>query len=221
MLTSFLLGILLSVTDTGLQRPDVEYKIFQFPADQIPRIDGVADDWSIVPDEYAIGMDQLKETVAGMGQQHDPKNLDVKVKVGWVKGLNQLYFLYEASDNYWDFASPDLHNDIFEVVVDGDLSGGPLIRQMHPNTVMKNKLDTHFSFHGVHLRRTTIFRHLPRARIGRWSGAASRGSGNCPMPMQLDHTSSNMAKVVSSCLNSSLRLLTLPLQNHREQWRPN
>jgi hypothetical protein len=57
----------------------------------------------------------------------DPKDLDIKVKVGWVKGLNRLYFLYEAYDNYWDFADPGLHNDTFEVVVDGDRSGGPLI----------------------------------------------------------------------------------------------
>jgi hypothetical protein len=61
----------------------------------------------------------------------DPKDLDVKVKVGWVKGLNRLYFLYEAYDNYWDFSRPDLHNDIFEVVVDGDASGGPLIDMYH------------------------------------------------------------------------------------------
>ena len=31
--------------------------------------------------------------------------------MGWVKGLNRLYFLYEAYDNYWDFADPGLHND--------------------------------------------------------------------------------------------------------------
>jgi len=49
------------------------------------------------------------------------------VKVGWVRGQNHLYFLYEAQDNYWDFARDDLHNDIFEVVIDGDRSGGPLI----------------------------------------------------------------------------------------------
>ena len=76
------------------------------------------EDWSIVPDSYAIGTEQLKETVIGIGNKHDRKNLDVKVKVGWVKGLNQLYFLYEAQDNYWDFARGDLHNDIFEVVID-------------------------------------------------------------------------------------------------------
>ena len=44
-----------------------------------------------------------------------------------MKGLSRLYFLYEADDDYWDFSEPGLHNDTFEVVVDGDLSGGPLI----------------------------------------------------------------------------------------------
>lgn len=141
----------------GLERPDVEFQIFQFPADRIPRIDGNAEDWSLVPDSYVIGMDQLRETVMGIGDKRDPTNLDVKVKVGWVKGQNHLYFLYEASDNYWDYAREDLHNDIFEVVVDGDLSGGPLIRQMHPNEKLREKLDTHFLFHGVHAQNYHIF----------------------------------------------------------------
>lgn len=141
----------------GLERPNVEYKIFQFPANQIPRIDGDSADWALVPDSYKIGSDQLKDTVGGRGEKRDPKNLDVSVKVGWVKGLNQLYFLYEAYDNYWDFASTDLHNDIFEVVVDGDLSGGPLIRQMHPNLKLKDKLETHALFHGVHAQNYHIF----------------------------------------------------------------
>lgn len=141
----------------GLERPDVEFKVFQFPANQIPRIDGKTDDWAIVPESYAIGTDQLRETVIGIGDKHDPKNLDVKVKVGWVKGQNHLYFLYEASDNYWDFARADLHNDIFELVVDGDLSGGPFIRQMHPDATLRDKLDTHFLFHGVHAQNYHIF----------------------------------------------------------------
>ncbi len=47
----------------GLERPEVEFKVFQFPADKIPHIDGNAEDWSVVPDSYAIGMDQLRETV--------------------------------------------------------------------------------------------------------------------------------------------------------------
>ena len=107
--------------------------MFQFPADQIPRIDGKDDDWAMVPESYAIGMDQLEDTEfpGGHGTERDPKKLDVKVKVGWVKGLNRLYFLYEANKDYWDFSRTDLHNDIFEVVVDGDVSGGPLIDMYH------------------------------------------------------------------------------------------
>lgn len=142
---------------TGLERPQVEFKIFQFRGNQIPRIDGDPADWSQVPESYSIGNDQLRETVVGIGDRRDPKDLDVKVKVGWVAGQNQLYFLYEASDDYWDFARPDLHNDIFEVVVDGDLSGGPLIRQMHPNLNLREKLATHFLYHGVHAQNYHIF----------------------------------------------------------------
>ena len=143
--------------NSGLSRPEVEYLVFQFPADRIPRIDGDASDWSIVPEAYAIGQDQLRETVIGIGDKQDLTNLDVKVKVGWVKGQNHLYFLYEANDNFWDFAREDLHNDIFEVVIDGDLSGGPLIRQMHPQPRLRDKLETHFLYHGVHAQNYHIF----------------------------------------------------------------
>ena len=57
----------------GLERPDVTFKIFQFPPDKIPRIDGNPDDWSIVPDSYSIGMDQLMDTEEGHGMNHDPR----------------------------------------------------------------------------------------------------------------------------------------------------
>ncbi|HZT32317.1 MAG TPA: PKD domain-containing protein [Bryobacteraceae bacterium] len=140
----------------AIERPDKTFPIFQFPADQIPRIDGQTDDWDMVPEEYVIGTDQLADTVGGHGTKIDRKNLDVRVRVGWVKGMNRLYFLYEAYDNYWDFARPDLHNDIFELVVDGDLSGGPLIEEMHPNKLL-DRWDAHFRFHGVHAQNYHIF----------------------------------------------------------------
>jgi hypothetical protein len=148
--------LLLSLPLAALERPGVTFKIYQFAQDQIPRIDGKADDWVMVPESYAIGTDQLAETVRGIGTKYDRTNLDVKVKVGWVKGLNRLYFLYEASDNYWDFSRTDLHNDIFEVVVDGDLSGGPLIAPMHPHKGI-DKWDAWFSMHGVHAQNYHIF----------------------------------------------------------------
>lgn len=116
-------------------------------------------------------MDQLMDTEEGHGMNHDPKNLDVKVKVGWVKRLNRLYFLYEAYDNYWDFSRTDLHNDIFEVVVDGDLFGGPLIDIYHrdvwtPEAVGRarsvidpriGERDAHWATHGIRAQNYHIF----------------------------------------------------------------
>ncbi len=133
----------------ALERPGTELKIFQFPANAIPRIDADASDWEIVPDSYAIGANELRDAVVNKGAKPNPSNLDVSVKVGWVKGINQLYFLYEAYDDYWDFAQAGRHNDIFEVVVDGDLSGGPFIKNNHPNKQL-DPMAAHFLFHGVH-----------------------------------------------------------------------
>lgn len=141
---------------TAIERPDKTFQIFQFPPDKIPQIDGKTSDWDLVPESYVIGTDQLSDTVSGHGTKIDRKNLDARVRVGWVKGLNRLYFLYEAYDNYWDFSRNDLHNDIFELVVDGDLSGGPLIEEMHPNKLLE-RWDAHFRFHGVHAQNYHIF----------------------------------------------------------------
>ena len=51
----------------ALERPEVTFKVFQFPPNMIPRIDGNDDDWAMVPDSYAIGMDQLEDTEAPGG----------------------------------------------------------------------------------------------------------------------------------------------------------
>jgi hypothetical protein len=123
------------------------FKVFQFPTDMIPRIDGKDDDWAMVPDSYAITLADMHDD-EHKHDKPDPKDLDIKVKVGWVKGLNRLYFLYEAYKNYWDFADPGLHNDTFEVVVDGDRSGGPLIPQFR-NNPDQDEMAAHFSMHGV------------------------------------------------------------------------
>jgi hypothetical protein len=72
------------------------YKIFQFPADKIPRVDGNKEDWDIVPDDFVVATDQLVND-NNKTMRPDPKNLDVKVKVGWVKGLNRLYWSHNAS----------------------------------------------------------------------------------------------------------------------------
>ena len=132
------------------------FKVFQFPANKIPTIDGNPDDWKMVPKSYVVGMDELWDD-SGKQPKADPKNLDVSVKVAWVKGLNRLYFLYEAYDNYWDFSLTGLHNDIFEITVDGDQSGGPFIDRFHPNKALTNTMDAYFSYHGVHAQNYHIF----------------------------------------------------------------
>jgi len=141
---------------TALERTNQIFKVFQFPPDKIPRIDGDPSDWEIVPPDYVIDINQLKDD-SGKHLKPDPNNLDVRVKVGWVKGLNKLYFLYEAYDNYWDFELPGLHNDTFELVVDADLSGGPLIDRWHPAKGIITPNEAYFTFQSVHAQNYHIF----------------------------------------------------------------
>jgi hypothetical protein len=126
-----LLSVLLAAGSAlALEKPDRTYQVFQFPADRIPRIDGDASDWAMVPESYVVGKDQLTNDTPTPPAAGD-KSLAVRVRVGWVKGLNRLYFLYEAEDDFWEFAAPGLRNDTFEIIVDGDASGGPLIDKGH------------------------------------------------------------------------------------------
>ena len=153
------LFLIASILPRGTFAQDTrEFKIFQFPSDRIPVIDGKGSDWAMVGNEYSIGIENLFDDRIDSNRhlKANPQNLDVKVKVGWVNGMNRLYFLYEAYDDYWDFSLTDLHNDIFEVVVDGDLSGGPFIGPFHPNKSL-NPMDAYFSFHGVHAQNYHIF----------------------------------------------------------------
>ncbi|NOR73597.1 MAG: PKD domain-containing protein [Draconibacterium sp.] len=112
---------------------DKEYKVFQFPKEQIPRIDGNFSDWALVPDSYIVNVFELENTVIGVGEEQDSKDFDLNVKVGWVEGLNRLYFYVDAYDDFWDFDDKALGQDIFEVVVDGDASGGQFINQKNWN----------------------------------------------------------------------------------------
>jgi hypothetical protein len=147
----------------ALDRPEVTFKVFQFPADRIPRIDGDASDWAMVPDSYAIDGSQLLDD-SGQHGRPDPKTFDLKVKVGWVKGLNRLFFLYQATKGRWNFGAPGLEGDIFEVVVDGDASGGPLISRGRGDSAAKPGADrrisvdeAHWAIHGVQAQNYHVF----------------------------------------------------------------
>ncbi|MDQ8184027.1 PKD domain-containing protein [Pelagicoccus sp. SDUM812002] len=140
----------------ALERPDTEFKVYQFGPEAIPQIDGDGADWSEVPEAYSVDTDELWED-SGKHEGILPESLDVKVKVAWVKGLNRLYFLYEAYDDYWDFELPGLKNDTFEVVIDADLSGGPLIDRFRANADRFGEVEAWLSMHGAHAQNYHIF----------------------------------------------------------------
>ena len=136
-------------TSTEVQVTEPGFKVFQFPRTAIPRIDGEFSDWDIVPDSYAVTIEEMWDD-SGKHPAVDKSTLDIKVKVGWVEGLNRLYFYYEAYDDYWDFDQLGLRNDTFEIVVDGDLSGGPHIDEFRLNAEAMSRLDAFFSLQNVH-----------------------------------------------------------------------
>jgi len=74
-------GFVLFLPLKSYSQSDTVFKIFQFPADKIPGIDGNSDDWDIVPGSYMVGSDQLRDDEKKHSAP-DPANLDIKVKTG-------------------------------------------------------------------------------------------------------------------------------------------
>jgi hypothetical protein len=132
-----------------------DYKVFQFTKENLPTIDGNAADWDCVPASYTITEQSMRED-EGKHAAPDTSTLKISVKVGWCADTQRLYFLYEADDNYWRFGENSLSTDIFEVVVDGDCSGGPFIDRFHP-TAPKDVWQAWFKFHGCHAQNYHIF----------------------------------------------------------------
>ncbi len=138
-------------------RKEKEFKTFQFPQNQIPRIDGDFEDWDMVPSAYSIGLSELKNTRFGEGEELDPEDFDLNVKVGWVKGLNRLYFYIDAYDDYWDFCDRALRQDIFELVIDADSSGGPFIFKEKQDSNISKKEKWFTKAEGSHAQNYHIF----------------------------------------------------------------
>lgn len=94
-------------TPAANPQTNTPYKIFQFPADKIPRIDGMTSDWAIVPDDYAITMDRLHDDRPDSIRHKtiDKKNLDVTIKVGWVNDKNM-----SAMDAWFSFQGAQAQN---------------------------------------------------------------------------------------------------------------
>lgn len=152
---SFIVLCLLCTVASALSAQQKEYKVWQFQPDHLPTIDGNNADWEMVPASYAVTIDEMKED-EGKYSSPQKSTLDISVKVGWCAGLNRLYFLYEAYDDYWRFSESTLSTDIFEVVIDGDYSGGPFIDRFHPDA-NADVWQKWFNFHGCHAQNYHIF----------------------------------------------------------------
>ena len=176
-----------------IQVTEPGFKVFQFPKNQIPRIDGSFTDWDIVPDSYVVPIEEMWDD-SRKHQGIDKSTLDIKVKVGWVDGLNRLYFYYEAYDNYWDFNTLGLRNDTYEIVVDADLSGGPHVDEFRLNEEALTRFESFFVHQNVHAQNYHIMTPPPKASRGRWCGAPSNGSSSSRMPTTPTTTTSSMAR---------------------------
>lgn len=143
------LALSLDAQADEIQVREPGFKVFQFPRTAIPRIDGEFSDWDLVPDSYVVPIEEMWDD-SGKHPAIDKKTLDIKVKVGWVNGLNRLYFYYEAYDDYWDFDQLGLRNDTYEIVVDADLSGGPHTDEFRINAEVKTRLESFFEFQNIH-----------------------------------------------------------------------
>lgn len=157
MRLKYFLFLILTLGLLSFACPEKEFKIFQFPQNQIPRIDGDFSDWSMIPESYTIGIDELKNTKYGEGKNQDASDFDLKVKVAWVKGLNRLYFYVDAYDDYWDFSDYALRQDIFELVVDGNNSGGSFIIDANWDLKKRSKEQKFFNGKGTEAQNYHIF----------------------------------------------------------------
>ena len=82
------------------------YKIFQFPDDHIPEMDGDLSDWEIVPDHYFFDHTYYAEVHRDSAAMDTTDHYIKRVAVAWNDTHNRLYFMAEvyestASKNPW------------------------------------------------------------------------------------------------------------------------
>ena len=98
--------------------------VWQWPANQIPVLDGNTQEWDIIPDDYAFipeGAVARFEPSTGnfvASTDFNLASLDFRIVPAYVNGGSRLYFQYERFDDVWTA------DDTFEPVIDGDHSGG-------------------------------------------------------------------------------------------------
>jgi len=158
----------------AIDRPEVTFKVFQFPP---TRSRGSTQHGGL--GHRAGGLCRRHGPTGGRHRQtlqarsQDPG----RARAGGLgKGLNRLYFLYEAYDNYWDFSRPDLHNDTSRWWWMGTCRAGRSSRNSIPTR--KWISGTSISRCTGYTRRTITSSPRRWTRTGRWCGAAILDQGS-------------------------------------------
>jgi len=98
--------------------------VWQWPANQLPVLDGNTQEWDIIPDDYAFipekSVARFEPGTSNFVASTDFNlaSLDFRVVPAYVNGGSRLYFQYERFDDVWTA------DDTFEPIIDGDHTGG-------------------------------------------------------------------------------------------------
>ncbi len=99
-----------------------------FVAPRVPddiEVDGDGSEWQLLPRQYYLTHDDLKETIKGGFDTPNPASLAVKVAIGWSPVTNMIYFLEERFDDHSNARlTADDRNEHLEFSIDANHSGG-------------------------------------------------------------------------------------------------
>ncbi len=110
------LTLSLSVSVSAHSPEDLILPAFQWPAGLEPTLDGLGNEYEIIPSLYWQTTEMFPDTQGG--REIDASNFDARATVTYSLGTNRLYFYSEVFD---DFNRP---GDTWQILLDGDHTGG-------------------------------------------------------------------------------------------------
>jgi len=129
IIVAAVLGLVLSTsTPSAAHVPsDKNFAAVQVPISESDvanvEVDGNLAEWDNVPSVFWVTHDDLVESITGTQGDPDAGNLAERIIVGWSPETNFLYIMEERFDNLW-FGEEEGTNDLLELVIDADHSGG-------------------------------------------------------------------------------------------------
>ena len=152
------------------------YKIFQFPDEKVPAMDGDLGDWDVVPDEYFFDYTYYAEMHRDSSAIDTTDHYVKRVAVGWNDTHNRLYFMAEVYDDVYRFQKPPAHLDSLDTVhsrLTGAIVHGSDMRE----SLVDARDERHWSLHG---RRVGVM------KSGATDEAPYEGVGETGLPSSAD-----------------------------------